>query len=73
MGGHEPARTLVLEGHQTRQARGHGKQSAAGFARQRDLCCCARAWRDVAFEAAVGRRHPIIKALREGLTANRIE
>jgi homoserine dehydrogenase len=73
IGGGEPARTLVLDA----LARGkhvvtankallalHGNEIFAA-AQQRDVM--------VAFEAAVAGGIPIIKALREGLSANRIE
>jgi homoserine dehydrogenase len=73
IGGYEPARTLVLDA----LARGkhvvtankallalHGNEIFAA-AQQRDVM--------VAFEAAVAGGIPIIKALREGLSANRIE
>ena len=73
IGGIEPARTLVLEAIAQRQARGHREQGAAGAARQRDLRGRAAKGVMVAFEAAVAGGIPIIKALREGLTANRIE
>jgi len=73
MGGYEPARTLVLDAI----ARGkhvvtankallakHGNEIFEAASRQGVM---------VAFEAAVAGGIPIIKALREGLTANRIE
>jgi len=73
MGGHEPARTLVLEaikrGKHVVTANkallaSHGNEIFAA-AHERGVM--------VAFEAAVAGGIPIIKALREGLTANRIE
>jgi homoserine dehydrogenase len=73
MGGHEPARTLVLEAIQRGKhvvtankalLASHGNEIFAA-ARDRGVM--------VAFEAAVAGGIPIIKALREGLTANRIE
>ena len=73
MGGHEPARTLVLE------AIAHGKHvvtaNKALLARHGNEIFEAARARGVmvAFEAAVAGGIPIIKALREGLTANRIE
>jgi len=73
IGGYEPARTLVLDAI----ARGkhvvtankallakHGNEIFEAASRQGVM---------VAFEAAVAGGIPIIKALREGLTANRIE
>jgi homoserine dehydrogenase len=73
MGGYEPARTLVLE------AINRGKHvvtaNKALLARHgNEIFHAARAKGVmVAFEAAVAGGIPIIKALREGLTANRIE
>jgi homoserine dehydrogenase len=73
MGGYEPARGLVLEairrGKHVVTANkallaSHGNEIFAA-ARDRGVM--------VAFEAAVAGGIPIIKALREGLTANRIE
>ncbi len=73
MGGHEPARSLAL------QAISHGKHvvtaNKALLARHgNELFEAARSnGVMLAFEAAVAGGIPIIKALREGLTANRIE
>ena len=73
MGGEEPARSLVLEaigrGKHVVTANkallaGHGNEIFAAAHAQGVM---------VAFEAAVAGGIPIIKALREGLTANRIE
>lgn len=73
IGGYEPARTLVL------QAIAHGKHVVTA---NKALIALHgneifRAAQDrgvmVAFEAAVAGGVPIIKAIREGLTANRIE
>jgi len=73
MGGNEPARTLVLEaikrGKHVVTANksllaSHGNEIFAA-ARERGVM--------VAFEGAVAGGIPIIKTLREGLTANRIE
>ena len=73
MGGEEPARSLVLEaigrGKHVVTANkallaGHGNEIFAAAHAQGVM---------VAFEAAVADGIPIIKALREGLTANRIE
>ncbi len=73
MGGYEPARTLLLEAirrgkHVVTANKAllamHGNEIFAA-ARDRGVM--------VAFEAAVAGGIPIIKALREGLTANRIE
>jgi homoserine dehydrogenase len=73
MGGEEPARTLVLEAI----ARGKHVVTAnkALLASQGNEIFAAAHARGVmvAFEAAVAGGIPIIKALREGLTANRIE
>ena len=73
IGGYEPARTLVLE------AIGRGKHvvtaNKALLAKHgNEIFEAARAKGVmVAFEAAVAGGIPIIKAVREGLTANRIE
>jgi homoserine dehydrogenase len=73
IGGYEPARTLVLE------AIDRGKHvvtaNKALLARHGNEIFEAARARGVmvAFEAAVAGGIPIIKALREGLTANRIE
>jgi homoserine dehydrogenase len=73
LGGVEPARTLVLQAiaagkHVVTANKGllavHGSEIFAA-ARERGVI--------VAFEAAVAGGIPIIKAVREGLTANRIE
>jgi homoserine dehydrogenase len=73
IGGYEPARTLVLDAI----ARGKHVVTAnkALLARHgNEIFEAARARGTmVAFEAAVAGGIPIIKALREGLTANRIE
>ncbi|MFO1313402.1 MAG: homoserine dehydrogenase [Burkholderiales bacterium] len=73
IGGIEPARTMVLE------AIRHGKHvvtaNKALLARHGNEIFAAASERGVmvAFEAAVAGGIPIIKALREGLTANRID
>jgi homoserine dehydrogenase len=73
IGGYEPARSLVLEAI----ARGKHVVTAnkAMLARHGNEIFAAAQAKGVmvAFEAAVGGGIPIIKALREGLTANRIE
>ncbi len=72
-GGYEPARTLILT------AIAHGKHvvtaNKALIARHGNEIFAAARERGVmvAFEAAVGGGIPVIKALREGLAANRIE
>ncbi|MDA8224909.1 MAG: homoserine dehydrogenase [Betaproteobacteria bacterium] len=73
MGGESPARALILE------AIANGKHvvtaNKALIARHGTEIFAAAQQRGVmvAFEAAVGGGIPIIKAIREGLTANRIE
>ena len=73
IGGIEPARTLVLD------AIAHGKHvvtaNKALLAHHGNEIFAAASAKGVmvAFEAAVAGGVPIIKALREGLTANRIE
>jgi homoserine dehydrogenase len=72
-GGYEPARTLILT------AIAHGKHvvtaNKALIARHgNEIFAAAREQGVVvAFEAAVGGGIPVIKAIREGLAANRIE
>src|SRR5256885_549501 len=73
IGGVDPARTLVLD------AIGNGKHvvtaNKAMLAQHGNEIFAAASAKGVmvAFEAAVAGGIPIIKALREGLTANRIE
>jgi homoserine dehydrogenase len=73
MGGYEPARTLVLDA--IRRGKHVVTANKALLARHGNEIFEAAHARGVmvAFEAAVAGGIPIIKALREGLTANRIE
>ena len=73
MGGFEPARTLVLEA--IRRGKHVVTANKALLASHGNEIFAAAHERGVmvAFEAAVAGGIPIIKALREGLTANRIE
>jgi homoserine dehydrogenase len=73
MGGNEPARTLVLEA--IRRGKHVVTANKALLAIHGNEIFAAASERGVmvAFEAAVAGGIPIIKALREGLTANRIE
>ena len=73
IGGYEPARTLVLDA--IRRGKHVVTANKALLARHGNEIFEAAQARGVmvAFEAAVGGGIPIIKALREGLTANRIE
>ena len=64
---------LVLQGDRQRQACGHRQQGAAGLHGNEIFAAAQAKGVMVAFEAAVAGGIPIIKALREGLTANRIE
>jgi homoserine dehydrogenase len=73
IGGYDLAQRTGAAGDRQRQARGHRQQGPAGPAWQRDLRAAQAKGVMVAFEAAVAGGIPIIKALREGLTANRIE
>jgi hypothetical protein len=73
IGGYGIAKRPGAQGDRQRQARGHRQQGAAGRAWQRDLRRRRKKGVMVAFEAAVAGGIPIIKALREGLTANRIQ
>ena len=73
IGGYEPAKTYILE------ALAAGKHvvtanKALLAAHGRDIFeAAARAGRDVLFEAAVAGGIPIIRSLKEGLPANRID
>jgi homoserine dehydrogenase len=73
IGGYEPARTLVLDA--IRRGKHVVTANKALLAKHGNEIFEAAHARGVmvAFEAAVGGGIPIIKALREGLTANRIE
>jgi homoserine dehydrogenase len=73
MGGYEPARTLVLDA--IRRGKHVVTANKALLAKHGNEIFEAAHARGVmvAFEAAVAGGIPIIKALREGLTANRIE
>jgi len=72
MGGYEPARTLVLEAiNRGRHVVTANKALLATHGNEIFEAAQARGVM-VAFEAAVAGGIPIIKALREGLTANRI-
>jgi len=73
IGGYEPARTLVLEA--IRRGKHVVTANKAMLARHGNEIFEAARARGVmvAFEGAVAGGIPIIKALREGLTANRIE
>ena len=74
IGGYGIAKALVLEAIAAGETRGHRQQGAAGGARHRDLRRRARKGRDGRLRRprwpAASRSS---KALREGLTANRIE
>ena len=74
IGGYGIAKRAGAAGDRQRQARRHRQQGAAGAAWHRDLRAPRRtSGVMVAFEAAVAGGIPIIKALREGLSANRID
>ena len=73
IGGYDAARRLILRAIEARQARRHGEQGAARAARRGDLRRRGARGVDVAFEASVGGGIPILRSLREGLAANRIE
>jgi homoserine dehydrogenase len=60
-------------GHRERQARGHRQQGLLARHGNEIFAAAQKQGVMVAFEAAVAGGIPIIKALREGLTANRIE
>jgi homoserine dehydrogenase len=73
IGGYEPARTLVLDAvHRGKHVVTANKAMLARHGNEIFEAAQARGVM-VAFEAAVAGGIPIIKAVREGLTANRIE
>ncbi|RME85050.1 MAG: homoserine dehydrogenase [Zetaproteobacteria bacterium] len=73
IGGHEPARTLVLEAIQRGMHIVTANKALIAEHGEAILAAAEQAGRIVRFEAAVGGGIPILKALREGLAANRIE
>ena len=73
MGGIEPARTLVLEAIAAGKHVVTANKALLALHGNEIFEAAQRAGVVVAFEAAVAGGIPIIKALREGLAANRIE
>ncbi len=73
IGGHEPARTLVLEAIERGKHVVTANKALLALHGNEIFAAASRRGVMVAFEAAVAGGIPIIKALREGLTANRIE
>ena len=73
IGGYGVAKALVLEAIAAGKICGHRQQGLAGRAWHRNFQAASAKGVMVAFEAAVAGGIPIIKALREGLTANRIQ
>jgi homoserine dehydrogenase len=73
MGGYEPARTLVLEAIERGKHVVTANKALLAIHGNEIFDAARRRGVMVAFEAAVAGGIPIIKALREGLTANRIE
>ncbi|MDL1861019.1 homoserine dehydrogenase [Betaproteobacteria bacterium PRO7] len=73
MGGYEPARTLVLEAIERGKHVVTANKALLALHGNGIFEAASRRGVMVAFEAAVAGGIPIIKALREGLTANRIE
>ena len=73
IGGYEPARTLVLEAIAADKHVVTANKALLAVHGNEIFDAARRIGVMVAFEAAVGGGIPIIKALREGLTANRIE
>ncbi|MCK6428076.1 MAG: homoserine dehydrogenase [Burkholderiaceae bacterium] len=73
MGGYEPARTLVLEAIERGKHVVTANKALLALHGNEIFEAASRRGVMVAFEAAVAGGIPIIKALREGLTANRIE
>jgi len=73
MGGSEPARTLVLEAIKRGKHVVTANKSLLATHGNEIFAAASERGVMVAFEAAVAGGIPIIKTLREGLTANRIE
>jgi len=73
IGGFDPARSLVLEAIRGRKHVVTANKALLAVHGNEIFAAAHRAGVMVAFEGAVGGGIPIIKALREGLTANRIE
>ncbi|MEW5881221.1 MAG: homoserine dehydrogenase [Pseudomonadota bacterium] len=73
IGGDEPARTLVLEAIERGKHVVTANKALLAMHGNEIFAAASRKGVMVAFEAAVAGGIPIIKALREGLTANRIE
>ncbi len=73
IGGYEPARTLVLEAIERGKHVVTANKALLALHGNEIFAAASRRGVMVAFEAAVAGGIPIIKALREGLTANRIE
>ncbi len=73
IGGYEPARTLVLDAIERGKHVVTANKALLALHGNEIFEAASRRGVMVAFEAAVAGGIPIIKALREGLTANRIE
>lgn len=73
IGGHEPARALVLDAIEHDKHVVTANKALLAVHGNEIFDAARRMGVMVAFEAAVGGGIPIIKALREGLTGNRIE
>jgi homoserine dehydrogenase len=73
IGGCDPARSLVLEAIRQHKHVVTANKALLALHGNEIFAAAHRAGLMVAFEAAVAGGIPIIKALREGLTANRIE
>ncbi|GAB4463976.1 MAG: homoserine dehydrogenase [Burkholderiaceae bacterium] len=73
IGGDEPARTLVLDAIDRGKHVVTANKALLALHGNEIFAAASRKGVMVAFEAAVAGGIPIIKALREGLTANRIE
>jgi homoserine dehydrogenase len=73
IGGLEPARTLVLEAINSHKHVVTANKALLAVHGNEIFAAAHRAGVMVAFEGAVAGGIPIIKAIREGLTANRIE
>jgi len=72
IGGLRQAKDYILLSLERGKHVGHGEQGSPCRTRKRDLQRCRGAWGQSAFEASVGGGIPVIRSLREGLSANRI-
>ena len=72
MGGVEPARGLLVRARE-REVRRHGEQGAPGIARRGAVHRRRGGRRRSLFRGSRGRRHPLIRPLRESLAGERVD